>query len=60
MENFRFILEGYNREKRNRYICPSCGKPGEFTRYIDTANATVQTNVGIIIPRLCTLRNIPN
>lgn len=36
MENFRFILENYNREKRNRYACPSCGKHEEFTRYIDT------------------------
>lgn len=36
MENFRFILENYNRKKRNRYVCPSCGKRGEFTRYIDT------------------------
>lgn len=25
MENFRFILENYNREKRNRYACPHVG-----------------------------------
>lgn len=36
MENFRFILESYDRVKRNRYTCPFCGKHGEFTRYIDT------------------------
>lgn len=39
MENFRFILEPYNRHQRNRYTCPSCGKHREFTRYIDTQGA---------------------
>ena len=39
MENFRFILEPYNRYQRNRYTCPSCGKHREFTRYIDTQGA---------------------
>ena len=39
MENFRFILEPYNRHQRNRYTCPSCGKHREFTRYIDTLGA---------------------
>lgn len=35
MTNYRFILEPYNRSKRNRYTCPSCGKKFQFSRYID-------------------------
>lgn len=33
---YRFTLEKYDRYKRNRYTCPSCGHKREFTRYIDT------------------------
>ncbi|HEV2913273.1 MAG TPA: DUF6371 domain-containing protein [Pyrinomonadaceae bacterium] len=32
---YRFTLEKYN-GRRTRHTCPNCGKPGEFTRYIDT------------------------
>lgn len=35
MFNIRYILESYNGRK-SRYTCPSCTKPHEFTRYIDT------------------------
>lgn len=70
MENFRFILEPYNRHQRNRYTCPSCGKHREFTRYIDTqgaisfpeyvGNVTESIIVVIIIPQQCILMNIRN
>ena len=36
MTSYRFILEPYNRNKRNRYSCPNCGKRYQFTRYVDT------------------------
>lgn len=36
MTGYRFTLEPYNRNKRNRYSCPNCGKRYQFTRYIDT------------------------
>lgn len=35
MSAFRYHLEKY-RSKNSRYTCPSCGKPHQFTRYIDT------------------------
>ncbi len=35
MDNFRFTLEPYKGAK-SRHTCPSCGKSGTFTRYIDT------------------------
>ena len=31
----RYILEPY-KGRASRYRCPSCGKPAQFTRYIDT------------------------
>ena len=33
---FRYILQPYT-GRRSRAVCPACGKPGEFTRYLDTA-----------------------
>lgn len=36
MTTHRFTLEKYDRSRRNRYICPHCRHPREFTRYIDT------------------------
>lgn len=35
MKPFRFILEPY-KGPASRYTCPSCGKPKEFSRYIDS------------------------
>lgn len=32
----RFTLEKYDRSRRNRYTCPHCKHPREFTRYVDT------------------------
>jgi hypothetical protein len=32
---FRYILQPYA-GRRSRGQCPACGKPGEFTRYLDT------------------------
>jgi len=47
MNRYRFTLEKYDRTKRNRYICPGCGRKKEFTRYIDTLERfTFPTNVG--------------
>lgn len=41
MSVYRFTLEKYNRSKRNRYTCPSCGHKREFTRYIDTIGSFI-------------------
>lgn len=38
---YRFTLEKYDRSKKNRYTCPSCGRKKEFTRYIDTIGSFV-------------------
>lgn len=35
MNNNRFVLEQYH-GMNSRYTCPKCGKPHEFSRYIDT------------------------
>lgn len=35
MNPHRYILEPY-KGRASRYRCPSCGKPAQFTRYIDT------------------------
>ena len=35
MNIYRFVLERYDRSKKNRYTCPCCGHKREFTRYID-------------------------
>jgi len=35
MNPHRYILEPY-KGRASRYHCPSCGKPAQFTRYIDT------------------------
>lgn len=37
----RFTLEKYDRNKKNRYTCPSCGHKREFTRYIDTIGSFI-------------------
>ena len=43
----RYILEKY-RGPRTRYTCPSCGRNGEFTRYIDTQTGRyIAEDVGI-------------
>lgn len=41
MSVYRFTLEKYDRSKRNRYTCPSCGHKREFTRYIDTIGSFI-------------------
>lgn len=38
---YRFTLEKYDRNKKNRYTCPGCGRKKEFTRYIDTIGSFV-------------------
>jgi hypothetical protein len=46
MENHRFILEKYS-GSRSRHTCPSCGKSGEFVRYVDQADGSyLDKNVG--------------
>ena len=35
MNTYRFVLEKYDRCKKNRYTCPCCNHKREFTRYID-------------------------
>lgn len=35
MNIYRFVLERYDRSKKNRYTCPCCSHKREFTRYID-------------------------
>lgn len=35
ISTYKFILEPY-KGQRTRHTCPGCGKPKEFTRYIDT------------------------
>ena len=43
----RYILEKY-RGPRTRYTCPSCGRKGQFTRYIDTQTGRyIADDVGI-------------
>lgn len=34
-KKFRFSLEGKRNGRYNRFTCPNCGHPKEFTRYID-------------------------
>lgn len=47
MGTYRFTLEKYDRTKRNRYTCPSCGRKKEFTRYVDiTGNFIFPEHVG--------------
>ena len=47
MSSFRFILEPY-RGKNSRFICPSCKRNYQFTRYIDTLKeAYISNEVGI-------------
>lgn len=35
MDNFKFTLEKYS-GKNSRFTCPKCGKPNEFTRYVNS------------------------
>ena len=47
MPAYRFRLEKYQ-SKNNRYTCPSCQSPHQFTRYIDNETGEyVSDNVGI-------------
>lgn len=41
MNIYRFVLEKYDRCKKNRYTCPCCGHKREFTRYIDRVGTFV-------------------
>ncbi len=36
MDSYRFILEKYSGQK-SRFTCPSCKKPKQFTKYVDTS-----------------------
>ena len=47
MSNFRYHLEKY-KSKDNRYTCPACSAPHQFTRYIDSETGEyLAENVGI-------------
>ncbi len=47
MSQYRYHLEPY-RSKANRYTCPACKSPHQFTRYIDTETGEyLADNVGI-------------
>lgn len=47
MNDYRYKLEPYT-DRNSRYICPECGKPNQFTRYIDTKTGThLAEHVGI-------------
>ena len=47
MPPYRYILEPYH-GKNSRFTCPACGKPHQFTRYIDTETGEyLADNVGI-------------
>jgi rubredoxin len=46
MKEYRYILEPYT-GRNSRHTCPQCGKPHEFTRYIDTDTGEILAdNVG--------------
>ena len=47
MSQYRYHLEKYH-GKNSRYTCPACGKPHQFTRYIDEETGEyLADNVGI-------------
>ena len=47
MPPYRYILEPYH-GRNSRFTCPACGKPHQFTRYIDTETGEyLADNVGI-------------
>lgn len=47
MKTYRFILEPY-KGRKTRYVCPSCEKQQQFTRYLDSiSNEYVDNSVGI-------------
>src|SRR5687768_3764849 len=43
MENHRYILEPYT-GPASRYNCPSCQKPKQFSRYLDTETGEMLAN----------------
>ena len=44
MEQHRFILEKYT-GRNSRYECPNCGKPYQFSKYIDTHTGEVLNTI---------------